>query len=95
MSARPARACTPIISAPAACIRICRRDWSTDIGAWCDPFLKVLDDLQKLFTENRIFKQRNVDIGVVSLEEALALGLLRRDVARLRRAVGFAQGAAL
>jgi NADH-quinone oxidoreductase subunit D len=33
--------------------------------AWCDPFLKVCDDLDGLLTENRIFKQRNVDIGVV------------------------------
>src|SRR5246127_1838026 len=45
-----------------------------DIGAWCDPFLKVLDDLDELLTENRIFKQRNVDIGVVSLEDAMAYG---------------------
>src|ERR1039457_6098964 len=36
-----------------------------DIGAFCDPFLKVCDDLEELLTENRIFKQRNVDIGVV------------------------------
>ncbi|WP_407051001.1 NADH-quinone oxidoreductase subunit D [Methyloraptor flagellatus] len=41
-----------------------------DIGAFCDPFLKVVDDLDALLTENRIFKQRNVDIGVISLEEA-------------------------
>jgi NADH-quinone oxidoreductase subunit D len=46
----------------------------TDIGAWCDPFLKVLDDLQELFIENRIFKQRNVDIGVVSLEDCWRWG---------------------
>jgi NADH-quinone oxidoreductase subunit D len=45
-----------------------------DIGAWCDPFLKVCDDLQTLFIENRIFKQRNVDIGVVSLEECWCRG---------------------
>jgi len=45
-----------------------------DIGAWCDPFLKVLDDLQELFIENRIFKQRNVDIGIVSLEDCWAWG---------------------
>ena len=45
-----------------------------DIAAWCDPFLKVVDDLDKLLTGNRIFKQRNVDIGVVSLEECFALG---------------------
>ena len=45
-----------------------------DIQAWCDPFLKVVDDIDKLLTENRIFKQRNVDIGVVSLKDAFAWG---------------------
>ena len=40
-----------------------------DIEAWCDPFLKVLDDIDGLLTENRIFKQRNVDIGIVSEED--------------------------
>ncbi|MBX9862957.1 MAG: NADH-quinone oxidoreductase subunit D [Hyphomicrobium sp.] len=45
-----------------------------DIYAWCDPFHKVLDDIDGLLTENRIFKQRNVDIGVVSLEDAFAWG---------------------
>jgi NADH-quinone oxidoreductase subunit D len=45
-----------------------------DILAWCDPFLEVLDDLEGLLTDNRIFKQRNVDIGVVSIEEAQAWG---------------------
>ena len=41
-----------------------------DIWAFCDPFLKVVDDLDALLTDNRIFKQRNVDIGVISLQEA-------------------------
>ena len=45
-----------------------------DIYAWCDPFVKVLDDIDGLLTENRIFKQRNVDIGVVSLDDAFAWG---------------------
>lgn len=45
-----------------------------DIHAWCDPFLKVLDDIETLLTENRIFKQRNVDIGVVSLADCFAWG---------------------
>ncbi len=40
-----------------------------DIDAWCDPFLKVLEDIDDLITENRIFKQRNVDIGVVSEQD--------------------------
>ncbi len=45
-----------------------------DIYAWCDPFLKVCDDIEGLLTENRIFKQRNVDIGVVSLDDAFRYG---------------------
>jgi NADH-quinone oxidoreductase subunit D len=45
-----------------------------DISAFCDPFLKVCDDLESLLTENRIFKQRNVDIGVVTLADAWAWG---------------------
>jgi NADH-quinone oxidoreductase subunit D len=45
-----------------------------DIEAWCDPFLKVVDDLDRLLTANRIFKQRNVDIGVVPLKEAWEWG---------------------
>jgi NADH-quinone oxidoreductase subunit D len=45
-----------------------------DIEAWCESFPKVLDDIDGLLTENRIFKQRNVDIGVVSLEDGLAHG---------------------
>ena len=45
-----------------------------DIGKWIDPFLRTVDDLERLLTDNRIFKQRNVDIGVVSLEDAWAWG---------------------
>ena len=45
-----------------------------DIYAWCDPFLKTLDDLDALLTGNRIFKQRNVDIGVVKLDDGFDWG---------------------
>ena len=45
-----------------------------DIGDFCDPFIKVVDDIETLLTDNRIFKQRNVDIGVVSLDEAWKWG---------------------
>jgi NADH-quinone oxidoreductase subunit D len=45
-----------------------------DIGAWCDPFLGVCDDLEALFLDNRIFKERNVGIGVVSLEDCWKWG---------------------
>jgi NADH-quinone oxidoreductase subunit D len=44
------------------------------IEAFCDPFLTVLDDLDTLVIGNRIFKQRNVDIGVVTLEECWKWG---------------------
>jgi NADH-quinone oxidoreductase subunit D len=45
-----------------------------DIYAFCGTFPKVLDDLEGLLTESRIFKQRNVDIGVVSRADAEAYG---------------------
>ena len=45
-----------------------------DIGHFCDTHPKVLDDIDGLLTENRIFKQRNVDIGVVSLKECFEWG---------------------
>ncbi|MGR3467431.1 MAG: NADH-quinone oxidoreductase subunit D [Shimia sp.] len=37
-----------------------------DMEGWAGDFPRVLDDLEGLLTENRIFKQRNVDIGIVS-----------------------------
>jgi NADH-quinone oxidoreductase subunit D len=45
-----------------------------DIWQWTEEFPAVLDDIEGLLTDNRIFKQRNVDIGVVSIEEAQAWG---------------------
>ncbi len=45
-----------------------------DIYSFCQTFPQKIDDIETLLTENRIFKQRNVDIGVVSLDEALAWG---------------------
>lgn len=45
-----------------------------DIYAFCEQFTKALDDIDELLTENRIFKQRNVDIGIVSQEDAIAWG---------------------
>jgi NADH-quinone oxidoreductase subunit D len=45
-----------------------------DLEKFCDPFLKRLDEIAALLDENRIFKQRNVDIGVVSLKDAWAWG---------------------
>jgi NADH-quinone oxidoreductase subunit D len=45
-----------------------------DIGKWCEGFDSILDDIEGLLTGNRIFKQRNVDIGVVSLADAWSWG---------------------
>ncbi|MDB5439447.1 MAG: dehydrogenase, partial [Caulobacteraceae bacterium] len=45
-----------------------------DIEDWAKNFPKVCDDIEVLITGNRIFKQRNVDIGVVSKEDAFAWG---------------------
>jgi len=45
-----------------------------DIAVFCEEFPRTLDDLDVLLTENRMFKQRNVDIGVVPLEEAWGRG---------------------
>ncbi len=45
-----------------------------DILAWSLEFPDVLDDIEGLLSENRIFKQRNVDIAVVSEQEALDWG---------------------
>ena len=45
-----------------------------DIWAWSETFPKVIDDLEELLTENRIFKQRSVDIGAITAEQALDWG---------------------
>jgi NADH-quinone oxidoreductase subunit D len=45
-----------------------------DIATWIGPFLKTVDDIESLLSDNRIFKQRNVDIGVVTLEECFQYG---------------------
>ncbi|MFC2953828.1 NADH-quinone oxidoreductase subunit D [Marinicaulis aureus] len=45
-----------------------------DIDAWCDQFPQKMKDIETLITDNRIFKQRNVDIGVVTQEEAFQWG---------------------
>ena len=45
-----------------------------DVLAWSERFPKVLDNVETLLTENRIFKQRLVDIGTVSAADALDWG---------------------
>ena len=45
-----------------------------DITDWVEKFPAVIDDIENLLTENRIFKQRNVDIGVITAEQAMDWG---------------------
>jgi NADH-quinone oxidoreductase subunit D len=45
-----------------------------DIAAWAETFPKFIDDVEGLLTGNRIWKQRTVDVGVISAEDALAWG---------------------
>mgnify|MGYP003982362131 FL=1 len=45
-----------------------------DIGKWADTFPAFIDDLETLLTENRIFKQRTVDIAVVTAEQCYDWG---------------------
>jgi NADH-quinone oxidoreductase subunit D len=45
-----------------------------DIVSFCDSFPSYLDDVETLLTENRIFKQRTVDIGAIDAELALDWG---------------------
>lgn len=45
-----------------------------DIDAFADGFIRYLDDTETLLTENRIFKQRTVDIGTVTASQAIDWG---------------------
>ena len=49
-------------------------DLLRDIDSWAIDFPKVIDDIDALLTENRIFKQRNVDIGVVTEDDIQKYG---------------------
>ncbi|MGC1262203.1 MAG: NADH-quinone oxidoreductase subunit D [Jannaschia helgolandensis] len=49
-------------------------DLIDDIEAWCETFPNALADIDELLTENRIFKQRNVDIAIVSEQEVMDWG---------------------
>ena len=57
------------------------------IDAFCERFPKNIDTLETLLTDNRIWKQRTVGIGVVSPERAMQKAY-RRYAARFRRGMG-------
>ena len=66
-----------------------------DIDGFCDPFLKVCDDLEELLTEQPHLQAAQCRYRRGDARRRLGARLFRRDGARLRRGVGFAQGAAL
>ncbi len=49
--------------------------WLKKVEEFCDTFLPVLDDIEKLLTRNRIWVDRTEGVGVISKEDAIAYGL--------------------
>ena len=49
--------------------------WTGRVGAFCDKFLPILDEILKMLTRNKIFMDRTVDVGIISREDAIAYGL--------------------
>ena len=68
---------------------------SEDIEKFCNNFPKIIDDLETLLTDNRIFKQRNVDIGIVTKQEALDHSFSGVMIRGIRSSVGFKKISAL
>ncbi len=66
-----------------------------DIAAFCETFPQTIDDIEGLLTENRIFKERTVDIGVVNAAEAADWGFSGPMLRGFGGGLGPAPGAAL
>lgn len=49
-------------------------EWLKKVGEFLDSFVPVLDDCERLLTRNRIWMGRTQDVGVLSAEDAVALG---------------------
>jgi NADH-quinone oxidoreductase subunit D len=62
---------------------------------WCRQFPAFVEELEGLLTENRIFKQRTVDIGVMTPEQAMEWGFSGPNLRASGLRLGPAQGAAL
>ena len=59
---------------PGGVFRDMPKELAADILNFCQQFPGFLNDVEELLTENRIFKQRTVDIGVISADKALSFG---------------------
>jgi len=46
-----------------------------DIYIFVNQFLNRINELEELLSKNRIFKQRLVNIGIITIQQALSLGL--------------------
>ena len=46
----------------------------SDIKRWAENFPEYIKDLENLLTDNRIFRQRTVDIGIVNADDAINFG---------------------
>ena len=69
---------------PGPARRACSIRWMR----WIKQFYPFLKDIEKLLNDNRIFRQRTVDIGVVSARAGARLGLLGPDDPRARASPG-------
>ena len=49
--------------------------WLEEVGAFCDQFLPILDEVLALLSRNKIFLDRTVGVGVISPADAIAYGL--------------------
>ncbi len=45
-----------------------------EVAEFCETFPAIIDDIESLLTENRIFRQRTVDVGIVTKDEAMDWG---------------------
>ena len=50
-----------------------------DIYHWIDNFGQRIDEVDDLLTNNRIWKERTVDVGVISAEDAINYGFRYND----------------
>ena len=60
-----------------------------DIDTFAEQFGTRLDEIEELLTDNRIWKQRLVEIGVISAKDAFRLGMYRCNVKRFWSSMGY------
>ena len=66
-----------------------------DIYRFAEQFSSRIDELEELLSENRIWKQRLVGVGVITHEQALRLGSYRSTLKEYRVSLGLKKSTAL